>query len=174
MRCVPAGGPPLPRKHRWWMEGAHTKDHKPVAAAGDRELTFIQRRWEAQDVAVPSRSSRAFLFVRLLLDDWPCSDQSGPVRTGEERRVERRQCAAVSGTAAPASICSAAMGDRVSAHRRVQVQGARTTALPVHPPSNPFMFFITAEGSDRSQPTARVCRLVQLYFENRTEVEPGR
>lgn len=39
---MPAGSPRLPRKHRWWMKGAHTKHHKPVAAAGDRDHWLIQ------------------------------------------------------------------------------------------------------------------------------------
>lgn len=97
---MPAVSPRLPRKHRWWMKGAHTKEHKPVAAAGDRDQRFIQ-------VCVVQLSHRRRCSLQHLppivfvpgLPSPLC-----PVFPG----LDSRQCAAVRGTPTSAWLSSAA------------------------------------------------------------------
>lgn len=47
--------------NRWWMKGAHTKARRPVAAAGDRELSSIR---------VLFRSPQNLPSFVLVFPDW--------------------------------------------------------------------------------------------------------
>lgn len=105
---MPAGNPRLPRKHRWWIKGLHTKDHKPVAAAGDREPLILS------GLRSPAHSKEP-LFSLIPSFHHLCPKLPAPLCPAPPPHPRRlnchllRQCAAAAGTPTSACFSSAAM-----------------------------------------------------------------
>lgn len=102
---APAGSPRLPGKRRWWMKGAHTKEHKPVAAAGERA------RWLNQGRAVPLIQRRlcSLVIPPVHFSSSLSPGLPSPLCPVLPRTAPPRQCAAAAGAPTSACLGSAAM-----------------------------------------------------------------